>query len=855
MFYTIAKARSRTATRELEAALRRFENPVARAFLEAARAIRNQSSLRAIARAIEGGDLEEAIRVVGAEAIGDAMRGAGLDPGTRSVQDVLIDAFRAGGDGGMAQLPRSIAIAASLDLTNPEAVRYLTENIPTMIREVALETQDAVREMVLAGFNEGRPAPEIAREVRTIVGLTRAQSRAIVNFRRQLETGEMGNGQAPWDRRLSATERQQARSYFRQASEGRRADRARINALVERYRDSLINRRAKNIARTEVHRAFIEGQDELWRQAQQRRLFDDSEVRRVWIVTPDDRLRPSHRAIPGMNKGGVPVDGVFQTPFGPVTGPAHAHPDLINCFLPGTEVRGTFVAGLESWYSGDAVELQTVGGNRLAVTPNHPVLTARGLVPANQVSEGDHLVAYRDEVRLDGPGDVDEQDRPARVEEVFQALAAVTGRRSVDRGRLYLHGDEVDIQGDIDQVGADGMFEYAADPVRDLPGVLPEVSEGAGVGIGTLDPCREAVPGASPGGVCGSGLMTYLVDGHPAPLDPLRRGSSPDLDAVLTKESRDRASGDPTVATEIVGRGAGLVCLDQVTRVLRYPFSGHVYDLQSTTGWIVSQSIVSSNCRCTVALEFDAVEDEAQRVRDEPRTATQSEDLREKIISEFQQFRRTDVDLGPEVVDRLNDSGMSLVDLSERIAGPTLTSMTTKEIRLRYRNGNLMISRTLDEDGGIVRSLNFKTGVVDHTELRVPTSLQGTGVGKETLRSAFDTYQKLGMKKVELYANIDVGGYAWAKYGFTPTQFAWEDLRKTLKVRVSELGLPVEVSGPISKLLSSKDPRTIWAVADIGIDSGDGVPVGKRLLLGKEWKGEFDLGDESALERFNAYVS
>ena len=38
--------------------------------------------------------------------------------------------------------------------------------------------------------------------------------------------------------------------------------------------------------------------------------------------------------------------------------------------------------------------------------------------------------------------------------------------------------------------------------------------------------------------------------------------------------------------------------LDRVVEVRDHEFSGHVYDLQSVSGWMVAQGIICSNCRC-----------------------------------------------------------------------------------------------------------------------------------------------------------------------------------------------------------------------------------------------------------------
>jgi hypothetical protein len=48
-----------------------------------------------------------------------------------------------------------------------------------------------------------------------------------------------------------------------------------------------------------------------------------------------------------------------------------------------------------------------------------------------------------------------------------------------------------------------------------------------------------------------------------------------------------------------------------------------------------------------------------------------------------------------------------------------------------------------------------------------------------------EMYKQLGIEKVKVTANIDVGGYAWAKYGYIPTQDAWNSLRTKLESKLT----------------------------------------------------------------------
>jgi SPP1 gp7 family putative phage head morphogenesis protein len=62
-------------------------------------------------------------------------------------------------------------------------------------------------------------------------------------------------------------------------------------------------------------------------------------------------------------------------------------------------------------------------------------------------------------------------------------------------------------------------------------------------------------------------------------------------------ESLDkRLEGDVDLARNLIQAFPGVVSIHNVVNVNRSQWAGHVYDLQTKSGWIVSQGIVTSNC-------------------------------------------------------------------------------------------------------------------------------------------------------------------------------------------------------------------------------------------------------------------
>lgn len=108
----------------------------------------------------------------------------------------------------------------------------------------------------------------------------------------------------------------------------------------------------------------------------------------------------------------------------------------------------------------------------------------------------------------------------------------------------------------------------------------------------TLDTLAIAVAGDECGGV-GS-----------VPRRPMRQprcvGLFPEWDSLPTKPSEERSPIDSKFLGKLTHAAAGAIVEDELVRVTRVPeWRGHVYDLQSTSGWIVANGVVASQCRCS----------------------------------------------------------------------------------------------------------------------------------------------------------------------------------------------------------------------------------------------------------------
>lgn len=119
--------------------------------------------------------------------------------------------------------------------------------------------------------------------------------------------------------------------------------------------------------------------------------------------------------------------------------------------LPGdTVVDGAVVlAAFRRPYEGNLVEIRTAGGRQFSATPNHPMLTRRGWVPAGELTESDDLVCSPGGKDTRGSGDPDVQAPPTTIREVFDALQAVAVAERAPTRNPDFHGDGMEGEVDI----------------------------------------------------------------------------------------------------------------------------------------------------------------------------------------------------------------------------------------------------------------------------------------------------------------------------------------------------------------------------------------------------------------------
>lgn len=161
--------------------------------------------------------------------------------------------------------------------------------------------------------------------------------------------------------------------------------------------------------------------------------------------------------------------------------------------------------------------------------------------------------------------------------------------------------------------------------------------------------------------------------------------------------------------------------------------------------------------------------------------------------------------------------------------------------------------------------------------MQFDAEMQGSGIGTSMVTSIITAAEDMGMSNVSFFANIDVGGYAWARMGAYPTENGWANVRSAIESRIEAaeglgISVPDATREQIREILAG--PRTglpDLAALDTKITIPEEIPgfqfgyhlrrdengqieIGKALLLGTSWDAVMPLTDQEARAEFTEYA-
>lgn len=304
--------RKRAQLEMLDRMTKRFTPQIREAFLAAIDDVKSGVILDQLIAAIGLGDVNKAFQLLG-------FNDAAMRPITRAIERAFEDA----GDEFGAAIPRRHNRAVfRFDLRNPRSETYLRQHSSDLVTRITFEQRELVRvklnEAMRDGVNPrntaldivGRIDPITGRRVGGVVGLSGPQERFVANARadfKAVETMPRWFTRTRRDKRFDGIVRKAI-----EAGELLPAD--KVDKLITRYSDSLLQLRGETIARTETISALNRSQQEAYTQAIEQGTVARDAVKRIWDSSGNDgRTRDTHLAMDGQAVG---MDEPFKTPDG-----------------------------------------------------------------------------------------------------------------------------------------------------------------------------------------------------------------------------------------------------------------------------------------------------------------------------------------------------------------------------------------------------------------------------------------------------------------------------------------------------------------------------------------------------------
>ena len=201
----------------------------------------------------------------------------------------------------------------------------------------------AVREQIVAGFEQNRTPDQIARTLiglknrvtgkreGGIIGLNSHQVELMLSTEAKLQSGDPALMKEYL--RLKTRDRRFDSTVRKAIEAGRPVNSADLDKIMRQLRDRNVQLRAKTIARNESITAMRAGRHEGFVQLLETGRISEDQIERSWDATGDDRTRLSHLAMNGQKVVGL------SAPFvSPTTGARLMFPGDTSLGAPAEEI-------------------------------------------------------------------------------------------------------------------------------------------------------------------------------------------------------------------------------------------------------------------------------------------------------------------------------------------------------------------------------------------------------------------------------------------------------------------------------------------------------------------------------------
>lgn len=303
------------------------------------------------------------------------------------------------------------------------------------------------------------------------------------------------------------------------------------------------------------------------------------------------------------------------------------------------------------WMDGNLIIIKTSSGRELSCTPNHPILTNSGWIPANVLNVGDNVVA-NGASEWAGSSNGDDEYIPTTIHEITESFFSSRKvlPRPVPMTAKDFHGDGADskvgiVYSDSFLTSEDDTFicQHCGD--RFL--ISGEPPAGDALNGLSFEQLRANLPLLSSDRVMRvTGERKPLFGGHPSNSGELLLTSVPDVYSCilecsgnnLAAGSKDSSNASDSNTSFIDGQSSininsdelltginasvikpidnssniniehlsnllagftGSMFFDEIISVEIKPFHGYVLNIETVDGWYTANGIITHNCRCT----------------------------------------------------------------------------------------------------------------------------------------------------------------------------------------------------------------------------------------------------------------
>lgn len=352
--------------------------------------------------------------------------------------------------------------------------------------------------------------------------------------------------------------------------------------------------RAMTIARTETNRAYRETTLKNYERIESVRGWQ-------WQAALDLRTCPICWAMHGR---------IFatKTPFG-------THP---NCLIENTKVAASDLQNAtRRFYEGEVVNIQTLKGFDLTVTPNHPVLTLRGWVKAKFLNEADYVFSASDPQRVCGLINPNNANVPTVCQKIFNFNFVGGGvfSSSMPVSPEHFDGDFGDRQSDVNIKFVNSFLsdngKIESFKKINKPQFVTRLINRLGFdAFGAFDQCFNSNFFAASGAVGGNSIFNvfgFCPFGH-------HQSVSFDLFANLYTVFGKNATDDISANIQRLSNGifalkGGITTndgftVDKIKFLHNRFYKGNVYNFETSTNYYLANNIITHNCRCTMTPVF-----------------------------------------------------------------------------------------------------------------------------------------------------------------------------------------------------------------------------------------------------------